>query len=509
MKTIKSLLSIPFIILALSLTGCGGGGGGGGDGGDGGGIFSLDGEPISASGSSSSSSPALYTFNVVAGNAYSIAMVKTLGDTAIFAFDYDPSSVVDPAPIGTSWHVDAKYEAISFIASATGTIYVHAQSMGINTSYTIEATTNNLSVGTAATTDSVYGGGMLGSDLFYSFEAQAGLTYEVRVTPTEGDVDLLDVTPNADMTGTVGGSSIYDGLTPDSVYFTAAATQRYYIRAVGTDVDSTFGIKVLEVPANPDVRVTVDSAVSDGTDVTVNYTVYNGGVSDYNGNLQVDVWADSASAPGVGLTGDFSMTHSAVTLVALGTLSGSATIANAAENGTAYAVVDTIEAVVEVNESNNVSAAKSWIKPLFAPVSFDFEDGTIPIKSVMSGDANWQIDSATGGNGSSTSLRSGNIGDSQNSCIALNAYNAVNTVISFDRKVSSELNKDFLRFYIDGVMQNEWSGTIVWGNVSYTTTTSGLHEYKWCYTKDAMLDGGTDEAWIDNIIIESASFGGF
>ena len=369
------------------------------------------------------------------------------------------------------------------------------------TTYTIEATTNRLTVGAPARTDATYGGsGFFSTDLFYSFEAQAGVAYEVRVVPTQGNVDLARVTPNSDMTGSVG-SSTNSGTTPDSVFFTAAATQRYYIRVDGTGVDSIFGISVHEVPAGPDLSVAINNAVSDGTNVILDYTIYNNGADDFTGDVQVDLWADSATVPGVGLTGDNSVTHSSVTITALGgSLSGTVSIANANESGTAYAVVDTIEAVVEGVESNNVSAGVSWQKPLLVPVSIDFETGVIPAKVVMSGDANWLIDSTTGGNGSSTSLRSGNIGDSQVSCFAISAYNSQSTRISFDRRVSSESTWDELLFYIDGIETGFWSGTVAWSNVSYTTT-SGLHEYKWCYDKDFTLSSGTDEAWVDNISI--------
>lgn len=491
----KASFTIQYVFIlfaALSLSACGGG-----DGGGGGAVFGLDNGPVSAS----ANSPTLYSFNVVAGTPYTVALVNTSSETAIYLYNVDPFSVSSPVPFGISWQ-SGNYEAVSFIASSNATVYALAIPMDPSTTYTIEVTTNYLAVGAASRSDSVYGGGTFGSDLFYSFDALIGATYEVRVTPTLGDVDLARVTLNTDMTGSIG-SSLNVGTATDAVFFTATATGPYYIRVDGTNVDSTFGIQVLEVPAGPDLTVVIDSAVSDGTDVTVNYTVNNNGADAYTGDFQVDLWADVATAPGVGLTGDNFVTHTAVTIAGLGgTISGSATIANATESGTAYAVVDTIEAVVEANEGNNVSASVSWQKPLLAPINFDFEDSIIPVKSVMTGDANWLIDSTTGGSSSFKSLRSGSIGNSQKSCFAMSVYNSQSTNISFDRMVSSESFYDPLRFYIDGVQQNSWSGTVAWGNVSFNTT-SGLHEYKWCYTKDFMTSSGTDEAWVDNISIIS------
>ncbi|WP_455221558.1 CARDB domain-containing protein, partial [Kaarinaea lacus] len=495
MKVVKSLFVLPLFCVVLFINACGGGGGGGG-----GNAFRLDGGPVNGSFNPNSPSPAIFSFNVVEGTPYTVALVNTSGDTALYVYTANP--LVDPSalPIGISW-VDGNYEAVSFIASYSGAVYALPISTSLDvTTYTIEATTNNLSVGAAPRSDSVYGAGIFGSDLFYSFDAQIGTTYEVRVTPTQGNVDLARVTLNADMTGSVGSSS-NTGTATDSVFFSATATGRYYIRIDGTNVDSTFGISVLEVPGGPDLNVVIDNAVSDGSNVIVDYTVYNTGADAYASDFQVDVWADSASLPTIGMTGNDSITHTAVNIAGLGgTLSGQVTIPNGAENGTAYAVVDTLEAVVEGNESNNVSAGVSWEKPLIVPVSIDFESGTIPAKVVMSGDTNWTIDGTTGGSSSATSLRSGNIGDSQSTCFAISAYHNQSVSISFDRMVSSESGFDELTFYIDNVSQNGWSGSVAWGNVSFTAA-SGVHEYKWCYAKDFSFSSGTDEAWVDNISI--------
>lgn len=70
--------------------------------------------------------------------------------------------------------------------------------------------------------------------------------------------------------------------------------------------------------------------------------------------------------------------------------------------------------------------------------------------------------------------------------------------ISFYRKVSSELNHDFLQFYIDGVKQDEWSGEEDWALETYTITP-GEHLFKWRYIKDIGISSGSDCAWIDNV----------
>jgi len=89
---------------------------------------------------------------------------------------------------------------------------------------------------------------------------------------------------------------------------------------------------------------------------------------------------------------------------------------------------------------------------------------------------------------------------SQSSYVAMSVANGVS--ISFDYAVSSEAYYDYLRFYIDGVQKAAWSAAVALTPSGVITTgTSGVHEYKWCYTKDGSAASGSDTAWIDNIVI--------
>jgi hypothetical protein len=74
--------------------------------------------------------------------------------------------------------------------------------------------------------------------------------------------------------------------------------------------------------------------------------------------------------------------------------------------------------------------------------------------------------------------------------------------ISFFRKVSSESGWDYLRFFIDGTQQEQWSGDIPWAEVSYFVA-AGVHEFKWVYYKDGSVSTGSDCAWVDYIIFPS------
>jgi len=75
--------------------------------------------------------------------------------------------------------------------------------------------------------------------------------------------------------------------------------------------------------------------------------------------------------------------------------------------------------------------------------------------------------------------------------------------ISFWKKVSSEPSSDFLKFYINGEMKFQWSGTDdFWSQVTYPVTV-GTNVFKWEYVKDTGMAQGSDCAWLDDIIFPS------
>jgi len=97
--------------------------------------------------------------------------------------------------------------------------------------------------------------------------------------------------------------------------------------------------------------------------------------------------------------------------------------------------------------------------------------------------------------------KSGNIPNYASSSIILSAEVTADDSISFFRKVSSELDYDFLEFYIDNNLKDRWSGTSEgWKREAFPVET-GTHTFKWEYVKDAYVTGGSDCAWLDYIIL--------
>ncbi len=126
-----------------------------------------------------------------------------------------------------------------------------------------------------------------------------------------------------------------------------------------------------------------------------------------------------------------------------------------------------------------------------------FETGIFANYWQFGGNSVWYIDNSTAASGT-YSARSGFIGHNESSELKVTIFVPEEDNISFYRHVSSEANYDYLRFYIDDILQDEWSGNVTWGMESFLVP-AGQHEFKWSYIKDGAVIGGSDCAWIDNI----------
>ncbi|MDZ4182623.1 MAG: C25 family cysteine peptidase, partial [Candidatus Cloacimonadaceae bacterium] len=127
----------------------------------------------------------------------------------------------------------------------------------------------------------------------------------------------------------------------------------------------------------------------------------------------------------------------------------------------------------------------------------NFENGFAAYPWSFTG-GNWTVDA--GSYNGSNAAKSATITHSQTTAmqVSMNIHTAGN--ISFWKKVSSEQNYDYLKFYINGTLKNQWSGTNDnWSQVTYPVTP-GTNLFKWEYSKDSMVSSGLDCAWIDDII---------
>lgn len=128
----------------------------------------------------------------------------------------------------------------------------------------------------------------------------------------------------------------------------------------------------------------------------------------------------------------------------------------------------------------------------------DWESGDFSMFDWQFENSDWFITDAEKYEGD-YSAQSASIGNSSSSSLVIDYEAGSDASISFYKKVSSEGNYDFLRFYIDGQEQDAWSGEVEWSKSEYELS-EGLHTFKWEYSKDVGVTGGSDAAWVDYIV---------
>jgi hypothetical protein len=134
----------------------------------------------------------------------------------------------------------------------------------------------------------------------------------------------------------------------------------------------------------------------------------------------------------------------------------------------------------------------------------DFETGNFSSYPWhFSGNANWTISTTSPYHGQYCA-KSGLIADNQSTELYILSNVTSPGTISFYYKVSSESGYDFLKFYIDGVQQAQWSGDLPWAQASFAVS-SGNHTFKWGYYKDSSFSYGNDCSWIDFIVFPPLS----
>ena len=97
--------------------------------------------------------------------------------------------------------------------------------------------------------------------------------------------------------------------------------------------------------------------------------------------------------------------------------------------------------------------------------------------------------------------KSGAITDNQYSELSLTLEIMTADSLSFVRKVSSEENADYLKFFINGTLQDLWSGTTEGWVKEIFPVGVGTFTFKWVYQKNGGTSGGADCAWLDYVIM--------
>ena len=184
----------------------------------------------------------------------------------------------------------------------------------------------------------------------------------------------------------------------------------------------------------------------------------------------------------------------------LGTLNSIGGTANATFNITVStsAVIGSF-ATFNNSITSGVYTAQKTIHAIIGIVEEDWETNNFTKYPWVQGSSSaWTINSISPYDGLHDA-KSGSITDTDTSSFHIAFSVLVDDSISFYKKVSSELNYDYLTFYIDDIAQGKWSGEEAWSRSVYPVTT-GIHTFLWSYEKDYSTIGGADRAWVDDII---------
>jgi len=157
---------------------------------------------------------------------------------------------------------------------------------------------------------------------------------------------------------------------------------------------------------------------------------------------------------------------------------------------------DIIEFDLEVTADNDFIFSEAFTLVVGLAIE-SFETGDFSAYDwQLTGNTEWTIsDIALDG---VYSAKTGDIDHNSATSLSIELETSSNNWISFWKKVSTEANYDYFKFYIDGTLQDEWSGEVDWSESTYPVS-SGVHTFKWEYDKDGAVIGGDDCAWLDYI----------
>lgn len=158
-----------------------------------------------------------------------------------------------------------------------------------------------------------------------------------------------------------------------------------------------------------------------------------------------------------------------------------------------------VEMLLDISAANSYSFQK--VIPLITSLIVEnFETGDFSLYPwQMSGQTPWTITNVQPYEGV-YAARSGAIDHSQFSAMSLTWDVAFPDTLSFYYKVSSENNYDWLKFSVNGIQLNQWSGEKPWTKAKYLVQ-AGQQTFRWRYEKDFSVVGGSDRAWVDYIVL--------
>jgi Leucine-rich repeat (LRR) protein len=152
---------------------------------------------------------------------------------------------------------------------------------------------------------------------------------------------------------------------------------------------------------------------------------------------------------------------------------------------------------LSVTDNLGVKVSQAITTSVAIPASFGSQFLNSPNLSWSTwGDAQWFGETTITHDGISAA-QSGHITDSQESWLGTSVTGPGR--LTFWWRVSSELNFDFLQFYINNNFQtNQLSGEVNWQQQTFNVP-AGTNFLRWRYVKDQDTSHGTDAGWLDEV----------
>ena len=332
-------------------------------------------------------------------------------------------------------------------------------------------------------------------DVTYSSFGYISQTISVTVTDWETTTIqnvVLDIDPNSNiLSGTITEEGNGNPIENVKIEILDTPTNPVYSIFDGTYLkiameNGTYQVKVSKSGYSDSIQTITFS----GNDVILNFTlkpnvtvtgtVIKEGSATPLENVKIEVLNSNTNPVYTDVSGNYSIDNVPQT------------IQNIKASKTGYAA---ITQNVDISTSNTIF---DFTLAISNAISFESE---VPSIFTFGGNQPWIRVQGEAYDGN-YSMKSGNIANYESSVMQTELDITVAGNISFYKKVSTEEGNgskyDYLSFSMDGIEKDWWDGSVDWSQESYPVTT-GIHTFKWTYSKDGNTIGGSDCAWVDYI----------
>jgi hypothetical protein len=112
----------------------------------------------------------------------------------------------------------------------------------------------------------------------------------------------------------------------------------------------------------------------------------------------------------------------------------------------------------------------------------------------------WEVDDTMPINGLQSARAQYPAGVGGQTNLTLDAQFPAAGSISFDYETSCANGIDYLQFYMDGALQQQWTGIVAAANHNQAVP-AGVHTFQWRFSRDGFIDKGQNAVWVDDVAL--------